>query len=425
MGLEVDLSPNVPTVAIAQWSTSRDRADVREASIHYALSDSSRELVAPVDLERDVVAGSATLAFRTPLLGMKQLSDYSVYVELTTDKGTERSSEVSVHTGFLPPQIPRVRVEDSAAGDLYGGFTVACTGPGGGEPWAFIWDGDGDVVWAHPLAETSLDACTRARLSYDGRALWVGDLNLGGTGGTLAKLDLAGQQAPISYALPGRHHDFAILPNGNILYFKQETSDEAVPGAKRDVLYEFNPDTTASLLLYDELTDFGEAIAETPAHTNYIAFVPHLNAISFSMLTSNTIGLVSYPEGTLLSTFGGIGSDFDMSWTKQHGHQVLDGELLVFSNEGPNLKSIVLEYAIDLEAATSQAGNQYVSDDQTITFGDVKRLPNGNQLITYSNAGALHELNENWQLLRRTETVGIGYVEHRRSLYGPPPPFSD
>lgn len=420
--LAVSTSPHIPTVAFAEWSTSLDKTAITHAEVHYALEDGTGPLMAPVDLDDAVTSDAGVLTFRTPLLGMKQRANYVIHVAVETESGKAKSGEVEVTSGFLPSQIPVVRTEDVDPSKLYGGFTVACSGPAGGESWAFIWDKDGDVVWAYPLAETALEACTRARLSYDGHFLWVGDLNLAGNAGALARLDLTGEQPPVSHALPGRHHDFAVLPNGNILYFAEEAS---AGGATRDVLYEFEPEAEETTLLYDELTDFAAVLGDTPAHTNYIAYVPHLNAISFSMLTSNTIGLVSYPAGELLATFGGPASDFDMAWTKQHGHQVLEDELLVFSNEGPKLKSIVLQYQLDLQASSAVPGAQYVSDDATPTFGDVKRLPNGNLLITYSNSGALHELDADWQLLRRTDTVGLGYVEHRSSLYGPPPPFAD
>lgn len=423
--LQVTLGAKIATVAFAECETSLARDEVLSAEVHYALEDGNGELVAPIDLSQDRVAGAKRLTFRTALLGMKQHSMYSVHVELETESGTVSSDQTTVQTGPLPTLTPRVVVDDTNAAKLYGGFTVACTGPGAGEPWAYIWDRDGDVVWAHTLADAGLDACTRARLSYDGRELWVGDLNLGGGGGALARLDVTGEREVVTLSLPGRHHDFAILPNGKILYFKEEKSDTAQPGSERDVIYELDPASGESTKLYDELDDFGAVIGETPAHTNYIAFVPHLNAISFSMLTANTIGLVSYPEGKLLATFGGAASDFDMMWRKQHGHQVLEDEFLVFSNQGAGLTSMVFAYRLDLEASTSEPRAQYESDDSTPTFGDVQRLPNGNYLITYSNAGAIHELANDWKLLRRTETVGIGYVEHRRSLYGPPPPFAD
>lgn len=424
--LELESSAEVPTVVVAVWSTELDVDDVVNARVHFGRPDTEEDLVAPVDLELDLDADADETRFRTALLGMKPNTEYAVYVELETKTGTLESKPKTQTTGLLPNAVPRVVTEDTDAAHLFGGFTVACTGPGGGEPWAYIWDRDGDVVWARTLVDAGLDACVRARMAFDGRAVWVGDLNLSaGSGGHLAKLDLLGAEPPQVFDLPNRHHDFAVLPNGNLVYFRQELAEDAGVGAKRDVIYEFDPVTQESRYLYDELADFAQAIGETSAHTNYIAFVPELSALSFSMLTSNTIGLVSYPEGKLLNTFGGTQSDFEMSWVKQHGHALDDGKFLVFSNQGPNLLSIVFEFRVDLATKSSELLWQYVSDDSTATFGDVNRLPNGNLLITYSNAGAIHELGADRTLLRRTTTLGLGYVEHRASLYGPPPPFSD
>lgn len=424
--LELELSTEVPTVAIAVWSTTVDVDDIEQARVHFGRPGTDEDLVAPIDLELDRGPEGDGSGFRTALLGMKPLTEYAVYVEVETKSGIHESKPKTQTTGSLPTAVPRVVVEDADATQLFGGFTVACTGPGGGEPWAYIWDGDGDVVWARTLVDAGLDACVRARMAFDGRAVWVGDLNLSaGSGGHLARLDFLGAEPPQVFDLPGRHHDFAVLPNGNLVYFRQELAEDAGPGAKRDVIYEFDPVTQNSKYIYDELDDLAEAIGETSAHTNYIAFVPELNAISFSMLTSNTVGLITYPDGKLLNTFGGTQSDFDMSWVKQHGHELEDGKFRVFSNQGPNLESIVFEFRVDLETKSSELLWHYVSDDATATFGDVKRLPNGNYLITYSNAGAIHELDADRRLLRRTKTLGLGYVEHRASLYGPPPPFSD
>lgn len=429
IALTLEVSAEIPTVVVASWSLQVASDEIERARVHFGRPGADEDLVAPVDLKLDRDAGADETAFRTVLLGMKPNTQYAVHVEVSTKSGSGLESATNdITTGLLPSAVPRVVVEDFDPTQLFGGYTVACTGPGGGSPWAFIWDRDGDVVWARSIADIGLDACVRARMAYDGRALWVGDLNLSaGENGHLAKLDLTGGQPPEVFDLPGRHHDFAVLPNGNLLYFRQELAEDAGAGAKRDVIYEFDPLTQNSQPIYDEGVDFAEVIGEIPAHTNYIAFVPELNAISFSMLASNTVGLISYPEGRLLNIFGGAQSNFDMSWARQHGHELKGGKFRVFSNQGPNVEiaSTVMEYDVDLQSKSSELSWQYVSEDQTATFGDVKTLPNGNLLITYSNAGAIHELNAVRTLLRRTTSLGMGYVEHRASLYGPPPPFSD
>jgi hypothetical protein len=63
----------------------------------------------------------------------------------------------------------------------------------------------------------------------------------------------------------------------------------------------------------------------------------------------------------------------------------------------------------------------YDGGNSSMTLGDVQRLANGNTLITYCNAGVVHEVDEAGQLLQEWTFGGsMGYVEHRRSLYGPP-----
>ena len=60
----------------------------------------------------------------------------------------------------------------------------------------------------------------------------------------------------------------------------------------------------------------------------------------------------------------------------------------------------------------------------TGALGDVQRLRNGNILVTFSNGGAIHEIDSSGKLVAtfRTEAQGgFGYAEFRESLYGPPP----
>jgi hypothetical protein len=60
-----------------------------------------------------------------------------------------------------------------------------------------------------------------------------------------------------------------------------------------------------------------------------------------------------------------------------------------------------------------------------MTLGDAKRLPNDNTLVTYSNNGIIHEVNESGDLQQaiRFANTQIGYTIRRQSLYGPPPDY--
>jgi hypothetical protein len=228
------------------------------------------------------------------------------------------------------------------------------------------------------------------------------------------------------YSFPGRHHDFAVLPNNHILYYEQENGGGYEDGSEGpDIISELDPDSGVSTQLYHENTDFSVQIGESGAHTNQINYVPHLDAISFSLRHTSTIGLISYPDATLLGVFGGPLSDFEISWDVQHGHQVLESSILIFNNNGTNAGSSILEFEYDLGTGVASNILDYSSGNSSQAFGDVKRLSNGNTFITYSSTGVIHEIDGAGNLLHEVTTDSIGYSEHRKSLYGPPPPFDE
>jgi hypothetical protein len=70
---------------------------------------------------------------------------------------------------------------------------------------------------------------------------------------------------------------------------------------------------------------------------------------------------------------------------------------------------------------TAETTWMYDGNESSQTLGDVQRLWNGNTFVTYSNAGALHEVNASGTLLQSISfETGVGYMSKRRSLYGPP-----
>jgi hypothetical protein len=212
-----------------------------------------------------------------------------------------------------------------------------------------------------------------------------------------------------------------------VLFFQQDNGGGYSSGMKEgpDSIKELNPDTSAVTVLYDETADFSTLIDAAPgAHTNHASYVPELQAISFSMRHISTIGLISYPAGKLLATFGGANSSFSaMSWMIQHGHEVFSDHLWVFNNTSGS-SAHVLGFTYDLANKTATQTLDYNPGISCAAFGDVNELPNGNLWVTYSITGAFHEITPTGTLLRQvTTTTAVGYSEHRASLYGAPPPY--
>ncbi|MBN2192014.1 MAG: hypothetical protein JW751_04300 [Polyangiaceae bacterium] len=419
--VNVELSTAIPTVGITTWSLD---APVDSATIEFGRDPSSFELEAPVDLEAS--------DHRTLLLGMKQDTTYYVRVTATGGGQTYVSDVASIKTGYLANGLPIQTVTDHDASALYagGGFTTTCTGftVGSGErdssalAYAFIFDRDGDVVWAYDLSNSVAATCTRARMSIDGKYMWIGNFGNTTPDGALTRLSMDGLGTPKDFSLPGRSHDFAILPNEHIVYFGR---DDGGSGMTPESIMELDPETGSTTLIYRELTDFGQVFDERGGHTNQVNYVPELNAISFSMYFINTIAVISYPAGQLLATFGGDNSTFpNLSWNGQHGHDLFADHIAIFNNNGENAGSSVLRYQYDLQARTATAEPTYSPGVASIAFGDVKELPNGNYFVTYSTASTMHEIGPSMNLLREVDTtVTIGYSEHRPTLYGPPPPY--
>jgi hypothetical protein len=420
--VNVELSTAIPTVGIVTWSLD---APIDSATIDFGRDQSTFELQAPVDLQAD--------NHRTLLLGMKQDTTYYVRVTATGGGQTHVSSVATVKTGALPTGLPVPKVTDHNASALYagGGFTVTCMGypysgaSGGSTPasFAFIFDRDGDIVWAYDLSKTVASECTRARMSLDGRSMWAGSFSNTTSDGALMRISMDGLGTPETYSLPGRSHDFAVLPDEHIVYFAR---DNLGSGMAPESIFELDPTTSKTRLIYSEVADFGDVFqGSRGGHTNQVNYAPELKAISFSMYFINTIALVSYPDGQLLATFGGDKSTFSsMSWSGQHGHDVYPDHITLFNNSGSNGGASVLRFKYDLQAKTATEEASYSSGLSSPALGDVKELPNGNYYVTYSTSGALHELDSSMKLLREVEIdAAIAYAEHRASLYGPPPPY--
>jgi hypothetical protein len=122
--------------------------------------------------------------------------------------------------------------------------------------------------------------------------------------------------------------------------------------------------------------------------------------------TANTT-LLTKAAGAI-STWGGI----------QHGVQLLNNNnLLIFANKegGANGPSVAIEYSLESgEEVWRYEGGQY-----TANLGDVQRLPGGNTLVTYSNAGIIHEVTaDKTKVLEITGQKNLGYATWRKSLYG-------
>ena len=177
----VELSSAIETVAIVTWS--RGSGGVDEATIDFGRTGEDWEYEALVD-ESDHNGGE----YRTLLVGMKQNTEYRFRI----NADGRASDEYTVTTGHVPNNIPPPVIDVYNAGALAGGFIVTATWTfiGGGTPVPYVMDADGDIVWTFG-AESVVDI-TAARLSYDGKNMWMVPANRQGDIGAVFRVSMDG-----------------------------------------------------------------------------------------------------------------------------------------------------------------------------------------------------------------------------------------
>ncbi|HEY6726024.1 MAG TPA: aryl-sulfate sulfotransferase [Polyangiaceae bacterium] len=403
--VDAELSPAIPTVGIVTWSVAMDAID--EAIIEFGLTSTGFTLEAPVDL--------AAEEHRTLLLGMKGEREYAFRIVAKAGARTCRSDTFTLTTGPIANSLPSIQRQLLLENEVASGFIVSTTGLGGrGDargPMAFILDAEGDVVWWTPAPS----GAGSARMNWEGTEMWISAVNNGGVGGEMRRASMDGLDVEASVAgLEAAHHDFTVLPGGRIVTFMhREGGCSSI--VQRD------PDGTITDLIAN-VSALYEPVRD--CHPNAIHYHPEDDSFTISDRNPNLFVKFSR-TGELEWQFGGanaLGPWMPGVWQVNHGHHLLEnGNFLFFNNGVGAPASPVLEFALDPSAGTATEVWRYKSDKSSSTLGDVQRLPNGNTLVTYSNAGVIHEVNPDGELVQSLATGSLGYATHRPTLYGPPP----
>lgn len=404
-------SPVIGTVGIVSFTT--EWGTVAAGHIEFGTTPEYGQR-APLDL----VAPD----HRTLLLGMTARSTYHFRIAIEAGGARCVSEDQELTTGPLPPGLPTPTLLPPAAEDAPARFLVTPIHDGGGagdRPGTIaIFDQQGRPVW---WVESPMGAPSRARLSWDAKHLYLRDANPNGSDeGRVVRISLDGlEQVPIR--VPSAHHDLSVTPDGGVLFLTRD----GTAGCDRVTKLGLDGTLTPFFDLAETLGDRFVPEGTDPCHCNSIHYVPSQAAITFSCLNLNAYFRIS-EAGELdwvlggsggLSDFGGVGA----AWNRQHGHHLVAEDRLVFFNNGVPEDSLAVEVELDFETMRATRVWSYDGGHSSITLGDVQRLGDGNTLVTYSNAGVIHEVDGEGVLLQTWQFgSGIGYVEHRRSLYGAP-----
>jgi len=413
-----DISPWIGTVGTVEFTSSREAPDA--ARVEFG-KNGSYDLVAPVE--------ASAVGSRALLLGMSTMSAFQYRIVLTQGEQECQSEEQAIVTGPMPNGTgignATIMPGESSAPASPGYFM----GANYNGNWIYIVNTAGELVW---YFETSINNVSSVRLSPDGRHVYARTLNVSrqAANGRVVKIAIDGSSEEV-LSLTASHHDFNFGPEGSLVYIRK-SEDNACDSLYLHWLDE--PDDTNDELIAD-LNDFFTVPGQNATNSGEAC---HVNSVhhhadggyTASDLTHNAyVKVDQFGElewmlgGGEDSTFVGDGS----VWSRQHGHHLLAPDRLLFFNNQTMVEktSRALEVTLDLTAGTAAyAPFEYsVEGLASQVLGDVRRLPNGNTLVTYSvAAGHLHEVDAAGVRIRTIDLPGgpCGYTDFRRALYAAP-----
>ena len=399
------MSTQIPTVAVVTFTTTL--TGVTGASIQFGLPGAT-PMVAPVDI--------AATSYRTLLLGMKGSRDYVYRIVVSSAAGSCTSQDVMLRTGAVPTNVPKPTRTIPMPSAHAPGFIITSGGTGmGGSVPVYILDGDGEPVWW----ATAPASCSRAKMSYDGKEMWMQELNVDNGGGEMRKVAMDGTGAMAVAGLEKGHHDFTVLPDGGVALCVWNTTGMDAHNSLVE--------RSASGQMTTIVPDLTTVYTASSFHPNAIHY--HSSDNSYTISDRNVNMFVKVTRGgQLVWQLGGSspkGQAFTISggtWMVNHGHHLLaNGNFLFFSN-GPfsGGTSQALEYSLNTTSWTATRVWQYAPGVNSPVLSDAQRLPNGNTLVTFSTVGTIHEVSASGQLVMSLDTAAVGYAEYRESLYGPP-----
>lgn len=278
---------------------------------------------------------------------------------------------------------------------------------------AYLIDSKGQVLhrWALAIEEAFPEGPTpnrynrywrRIRLMQDGGLLAIYE----GVG--LIRID---RDSRLVWARSnGAHHDLDVTPDGRLAVIRREAHINPSIHPAQPVLEDFieflDVETGKSIetfSIYDAFAESSYASALTTRkpsgdifHTNTLQVLDGSHADKLLAFRRGNL-LVSLRELSLIAVIDPeirkVVWSLAGQWTSQHEPHLLDnGNILLFDNRGHGRFSKVIEFDPRTQetrwAFYGTRGNDFFSK----TMGAQQRLPNGNTLITESNAGRVREV---------------------------------
>jgi hypothetical protein len=258
-----------------------------------------------------------------------------------------------------------------------------------------------------------------ARQSYDGASIWLNSVNVPSQGADVRRVSMDGlTEENFSAAFAGQNHQLAVLPDETVAF-------NAYGNGVCDDIKEFNPSSGEVVTVISASAVVND---KAPCHLEAFAYSPADDTLIFSDLFHNSIAKVTR-TGKIVWTLGGSNSSFTGSGTNWQGpqglHPLAADRLLFFNSLSANSSPLV-EVLLDFGSRTAAIAWSYADPDLRggMITGDVQRLANGNTIVGYPAGNIIREVSPAGEVLQELKWPRgslFGYIQKRRSLYGPPP----
>jgi hypothetical protein len=421
------ISTKIATVGIVTWSATVP--GLKSARIDFGPT-TSYGLTAPVDSPAS--SGNTTL-----LLGMKQSKLYHYRITATGRDGDCVGPDGTLQTGGLMTGLPKIVRDTKIPAGLFGGFLITgqYVNTGGLGPPAYIADADGDMVWAYKFPTN----VTGATMSYDGKFMWINSANANDPAGAVVqRVAMDGSTVEDkSSAFAGLNHQLTVLPDETVAFYAYN------PSRGCEDIKEYTPSTGKVRVIVNSADAQGGA---SGCHLNYITYSRADDALIFSDMDSQVVVKIRRSDGSTVWIANGPHATVTGDTWKgiQHGLHVLEtnpaqgyDRFLLYNNNskivpgmlgsaggdgtGANIFELKVEYLGGKQITKLWTYKTGVVSD---VMGDVQRLDNGNTVIGHSLAGVVQEIDAGNTLLQEWSFPAgssIGYIQKRKTLYGPPP----
>jgi len=414
------LSEKIPTVGIVTFDTTL--AGIKSATIDFGLT-TAYGLTAPVDLTQP--------KYRTLLLGMKSSQTYHYRITATGASGDCQSPDYTITSGPLANGLVKPKVTTNDASALAGGFLITgqyVANSSGSGP-AYIVDSDGDIVWWYNIE----DYVTGAVMDYSGTHMWINNHPPNLADAKVHRVSMDGMvDEDLTNEMPRLSHQLTVLPDETVAFYADDGGTEGCSDIKERKL-----DGSVRTIVNSQ-----KALGTTgQCHVNDIQYSPEDDTLVFSDHIHCAVAKIKRTDGSTVWILNGSTKTFsgDVWLGSEHGIHIQGvDDLLIFNNNSRSVAgstasvaigtgdgSRVTEIKLDLNAKTATEiwsykamGNQY----QTDVMGDVQRLWNGTLVVAFGGKGIIQEITPDGTVLQELKTTtNFGYIQKRKTLYGPPP----